>query len=72
VTPRTLEVRLNGGGTRVLAGDQVFLNVGTHATIPSVPGLEAAQPLTNIEALELDYVPPRAVRQVTPKQASRA
>ena len=42
VAPKTLEVRLNDGGTRVLAGDQVFLNVGTHAAIPSVPGLEAA------------------------------
>src|SRR5262245_61475271 len=58
VAPKTLEVRLNDGGTRLLAGDQVFLNVGTHAAIPSVPGLEAARPLTNIEALELDYVPP--------------
>src|SRR5438477_404851 len=57
VTPKTLTVRLNDGGTRVLTGDQVFLNVGTHATIPSVPGLEAARPLTNIEALELDYLP---------------
>jgi len=57
VAPRTLEVRLNDGGTRVLAGDQVFLNIGTHATIPGVPGLDAAGPLTNIEALELDYVP---------------
>ena len=57
VAPKTLEVRLNDGGTRVLAGDQVFLNVGTHATIPSIPGLEAAQPLTHIEALELDYLP---------------
>jgi pyruvate/2-oxoglutarate dehydrogenase complex dihydrolipoamide dehydrogenase (E3) component len=53
----TLEVRLNDGGTRVLAGDQVFINVGTHAAIPNVPGLAAAGPLTNIEALELDYVP---------------
>src|SRR5690349_17462420 len=35
--PKMLEVRLNDGGTRVLAGDRVFLNVGTHATIPSVP-----------------------------------
>jgi pyruvate/2-oxoglutarate dehydrogenase complex dihydrolipoamide dehydrogenase (E3) component len=61
VAPRTLEVRLNDGGTRVLAGDKVFLNVGTAATIPSVPGLEAARPLTNIEALELDYVPPHLV-----------
>ena len=57
VAPKTLEVRLNDGGTRVLAGDQVFLNVGTHAAIPHVPGLEAARPLTHIEALELDYLP---------------
>jgi pyruvate/2-oxoglutarate dehydrogenase complex dihydrolipoamide dehydrogenase (E3) component len=57
VAPKTLEVRLNDGGTRVLAGDQVFLNVGTHAAIPSVRGLEAARPLTHIEALELDYLP---------------
>jgi pyruvate/2-oxoglutarate dehydrogenase complex dihydrolipoamide dehydrogenase (E3) component len=58
VAPKTLEVCLNDGGTRVLAGDQVFLNVGTHAAMPRVPGLEAACPLTHIEALELDYVPP--------------
>ncbi|MGB6177337.1 MAG: FAD-dependent oxidoreductase [Methylocella sp.] len=57
VAPKTLEVRLNDGGTRALVGDQVFLNVGTHAAIPSVPGLDAAGPLTNIEALELEYVP---------------
>ena len=57
VAPKTLEVRLNTGGTRQLMGDQVFINIGTHATIPSVPGLDAAGPLTNIEALELDYVP---------------
>jgi pyruvate/2-oxoglutarate dehydrogenase complex dihydrolipoamide dehydrogenase (E3) component len=57
VAPKTLEVQLNDGGTRVLAGDQVFLNLGTHAAIPSVPGLEAARPLTHIEALELDYLP---------------
>ena len=48
---------MNGGGKRMLAGDQVFLNTGTHATIPNVPGLKEAEPLTNIEALELDYVP---------------
>jgi pyruvate/2-oxoglutarate dehydrogenase complex dihydrolipoamide dehydrogenase (E3) component len=57
VAPKTLEVRLNDGGTRLLVGDQVFVNIGTHATIPSVPGLAAAGPLTNIELLELDYVP---------------
>src|SRR6201984_702486 len=42
VAPERLELRLNDdGGTRVLAGDMVFLNIGTHAAIPSVPGLEA-------------------------------
>src|SRR6201982_1792445 len=61
VAPKTLEVRLNDGGARVLAGDQVFLDIGTHAAIPSVPGLEAARPLTHIEALELDYLPSHLV-----------
>jgi pyruvate/2-oxoglutarate dehydrogenase complex dihydrolipoamide dehydrogenase (E3) component len=57
VAPKTLEVNLNDGGTRELTADKVFLNVGTHAAIPNVPGLEAAQPLTHVEALELDYLP---------------
>ena len=58
VAPRTLEVRLNGGGgTRLLTGDQLFLNIGTRAAIPNIPGLEAARPLSHIEALELDYLP---------------
>jgi pyruvate/2-oxoglutarate dehydrogenase complex dihydrolipoamide dehydrogenase (E3) component len=57
VAPKTLEVRLNGGGTRLLTGDRVFLNVGTHATIPEIPGLVAAQPLTHVEVLELDRLP---------------
>ena len=61
VAPRTLEVRLNDGGTRLLTGDKIFLNVGTHATIPDVPGLQAASPLTNIEALEFDHVPPHLI-----------
>jgi pyruvate/2-oxoglutarate dehydrogenase complex dihydrolipoamide dehydrogenase (E3) component len=61
VAPKTLEVSLNDGGTRTLAGDKVFLDLGTHAAIPSVPGLEAAKPLTHIEALELDALPPHLV-----------
>ena len=39
------------------ASDKVFIDVGTHAAVPNVPGLEAAQPLTHIDALELDYLP---------------
>ena len=54
VAPKTLEVRLNDGGTRVLTGDRVFLNVGTRATIPAIPGLADSGPMTNIELLEID------------------
>jgi pyruvate/2-oxoglutarate dehydrogenase complex dihydrolipoamide dehydrogenase (E3) component len=47
----TLEENLYG------PGDRVFLNLGTKATIPHIPGLEAARPLTHIEALDLDHLP---------------
>lgn len=57
VAPRTIEVQLNNGGTRLLTGTQVVVNVGTHAAIPNISGLEAARALTHIEALELDYLP---------------
>jgi pyruvate/2-oxoglutarate dehydrogenase complex dihydrolipoamide dehydrogenase (E3) component len=57
VAPKTLEVRLNDGGTRVLRGERVFLNLGTRATIPPTSGLADARPLTHIEALELDRLP---------------
>src|ERR1700750_527945 len=61
IAPRTIEVNLNDGGTRVLTGDRVILNLGTHATIPEIPGLAAAKPLTNVEALELDRLPDHLV-----------
>jgi len=61
VAPKTLEVHLNDGGTRVLSGDRVFLDVGTRAMIPPIPDLAAAAPLTHIEALELDRVPPHLI-----------
>jgi pyruvate/2-oxoglutarate dehydrogenase complex dihydrolipoamide dehydrogenase (E3) component len=57
VAPKTLEVSLNDGGTRRLDGDKVFIDVGSHSAIPNIPGLEAAQPLTHVEFLELDYLP---------------
>jgi pyruvate/2-oxoglutarate dehydrogenase complex dihydrolipoamide dehydrogenase (E3) component len=61
VASRTVEVHLNDGGTRVLAGERVFLNLGTHPAVPNIVGLEAARPLTHIEALELDYLPSHVI-----------
>jgi pyruvate/2-oxoglutarate dehydrogenase complex dihydrolipoamide dehydrogenase (E3) component len=59
VAPKTIEVQLNNGETRTLNGDQVVVNVGSHAAIPDIPGLPAA--LTHIGALDLDYAPSHLV-----------
>jgi pyruvate/2-oxoglutarate dehydrogenase complex dihydrolipoamide dehydrogenase (E3) component len=57
VAPRTIEVRGAQNGTRRLEGEHVFLDLGTHATIPNIHGLTEAAPLTHVEALELDRLP---------------
>jgi pyruvate/2-oxoglutarate dehydrogenase complex dihydrolipoamide dehydrogenase (E3) component len=57
IADKTLKVSLSGGGERILHGDQVFINTGTRAKIPNLPGLAEASPLTHVEALELDIVP---------------
>src|SRR5712672_3197910 len=57
VAPRTIDVRLAQGGIRRLEGERIFLNLGTHAAIPDIPGLSGAAPLTHVEALELDRLP---------------
>ena len=40
VAPRTIEVALNDGGSRVLSGGQAVIDVGTHAAIPDIPELD--------------------------------
>jgi pyruvate/2-oxoglutarate dehydrogenase complex dihydrolipoamide dehydrogenase (E3) component len=61
VAPKTVEVSLNDGGMRMLSGDRVFLNLGSRAVIPDVPGLSAAQPMTHIQLLDLDRLPEHLV-----------
>jgi pyruvate/2-oxoglutarate dehydrogenase complex dihydrolipoamide dehydrogenase (E3) component len=57
VAPRTIEVALNDGGTRRIVGERVFLDLGSHSTMPNLPGLAGANPMTHIEALDLDRLP---------------
>lgn len=57
VSPRTVTVSLNDHGARVIAGERVFLNLGTRASLPAVPGLAEAKPMTHVEALDLDRLP---------------
>ena len=61
VSPKTIEVTAPDGRTRRLRGRDVIINTGTHAARASVPGLNEAQPLTHIEALELDQLPEHLV-----------
>ena len=57
IGPKTIEVTLPDGGTRVLRGENVVISTGSRAAIESIPGLTEASPLTHIEALDLDQIP---------------
>ena len=59
--PRTVEVDLGPHGQRRIRGDRVFLNLGTRATVPGLPGLAAAAPMTHVELLDLDRLPEHLV-----------
>src|SRR5687767_8216823 len=61
IAPRTVEVHREGADPQVIAGERVFLNLGTRATLPDVPGLMDAASMTHIEALELERVPEHLV-----------
>jgi len=57
IGPRTLEATLPDGTSRRLRGANVIISTGTRAALEPIPGLADAQPLTHVEALELDDVP---------------
>lgn len=57
VAPKILEAALPDGTKRLLRGEKIVICTGTHAAIDHIPGLAAAQPMTHVEALELDVVP---------------
>jgi probable pyridine nucleotide-disulfide oxidoreductase len=57
---RTLEVETETG-IRTITGDKVFINLGTTATIPDLPGLAEANPITHIEALKLGEIPSKLI-----------
>ena len=57
VSPNTVSVSGVGAATRALAGDRVILSLGTRAAVPPVPGLAESQPMTHVEALDLERLP---------------
>jgi len=61
VAPKTVDVRLNQGGSRTITGERVFLDLGSRSTIPDIAGLAAARPMTHVEALDLDRLPEHVI-----------
>ncbi len=57
VGPKTIEVSLTDGGTKLLRGKKIMISTGSRSSVLHIPGLLEASPLTHIEALELDYIP---------------
>src|SRR5271163_2701651 len=57
IAPRTVEVAFADGTIRRLRGANVIVSTGTRAALGQISGLAEAQPLTHIEALELDELP---------------
>jgi pyruvate/2-oxoglutarate dehydrogenase complex dihydrolipoamide dehydrogenase (E3) component len=58
VGPKTLEIHLADDEDEIrIDAERVFLNLGTRASIPEVPGLAECNPLTHIELLEMSYLP---------------
>jgi pyruvate/2-oxoglutarate dehydrogenase complex dihydrolipoamide dehydrogenase (E3) component len=57
IGPKTIEVALAEGGTRVLRGEKIIISTGSRTTVEPIAGLPEANPLTHIEALDLDHIP---------------
>lgn len=56
VQARVIEA-MTESGPRRLTADRIYLDLGTRAAIPAIPGLSAAEPLTHVEALKLKSAP---------------
>ncbi|CAM5714779.1 dihydrolipoyl dehydrogenase family protein [Streptomyces fumanus] len=61
VAERTVEIRLNDGGRRVVRGGDVVINTGTVPHLPAVPGLAEAGALNSETIQQLDRIPERLV-----------
>lgn len=57
IGPQLLQVDMPDGSKRQVHGAKVVIGTGTRASVDKIPGLAAANPLTHIEALELDALP---------------
>ena len=59
--PKTVQVTLASGEKRLLRGERLFLNVGSRANRPAIPGLAETGPMTHIELLNNPHLPEHLV-----------
>jgi pyruvate/2-oxoglutarate dehydrogenase complex dihydrolipoamide dehydrogenase (E3) component len=56
IGPKSVEVRMNSGETRLLTADKIFINTGARPRKPSLPGLDGVPYLDSTSIMELDEV----------------
>ena len=59
--PRTVRVKLNGGGSRVLSGKVVVIDTGCRPARPDIPGLDTVPWLDSTGIMQLGTVPDHLV-----------
>ena len=57
IDARSVLVRLNDGGQRILSGGKIFINAGARPSVPAVDGLKDVPFLDSTSIMELDAVP---------------
>jgi pyruvate/2-oxoglutarate dehydrogenase complex dihydrolipoamide dehydrogenase (E3) component len=55
--PKTIRVRTNDGGERLLSADKFFINAGCRPAVPKIEGLSGVPYLNSTSIMELDAVP---------------
>lgn len=55
--PKTIDVRLNDGGTLALSADTIIINTGGRPARPALPGIDDVPTLDSTSIMELDVVP---------------
>lgn len=55
--PKTVRVRMNDGGERMVSGDVVVIDTGLSPELPKVEGIGDVATLDNVSVMELDRVP---------------
>ena len=57
LSPKVVEVALQGGGVRTLSADLIFINTGCRPARPDIAGLDSVKTLNSTSIMDLEAVP---------------